>query len=68
MLVLAYLGNLSQLDEKIRSEAEDKIADYYMHAAELQIMQSALAANTMSSLTVTAENLNEAKFSYGEVN
>lgn len=37
---LPYLGKLSQLDEEIRNTAEDKIADYYMQAAEEQIAKN----------------------------
>lgn len=67
VLVLAYLGNLSQLYKEIGEEVEDKVADFYIQTAELQIMQSALAASKLSSVIVATENLNESKLSNEEV-
>lgn len=55
--VIPYLKNLCQLNEEIRREAEDKVADYYMELAEQLIAQNSRAESQIGNLT--AKNIHE---------
>jgi hypothetical protein len=64
--VISYIRNLSQLDEEIRREAEDKIADYYMQTAEQRIARNSSKASKTASLALTEKStLNKDICGYG---
>lgn len=55
---LSYLGALSQLDETIRLQTGDKIAEYYMQVAEKQISQNSFVTTTMANALMKKDILN----------
>ncbi len=55
---LSYLGKLSQLDERIRNTAEDKIADYHMETAEKQIAKNSQKASQRVSGLIKKNSVN----------
>lgn len=55
---LSYLGALSQLDETIRLQTGDKIAEYYMQVAEKQISQNSFVTSTKANALMKKDILN----------